>query len=70
MQDRRAAVSEGVSGDPMARAVPVQQQSAGNKLVGARGWFQRLGVLGFAFFFVKGLLWLIVPALIGYFGCG
>ncbi len=54
----------------MARAVQVQQRPADSKLAAARGWFQRLGVLGFAFFFVKGLLWLIVPGLIGYFGCG
>jgi hypothetical protein len=26
-------------------------------------WFRRVGVLGFLFFFTKGMLWLIVPAL-------
>lgn len=31
-------------------------------------WVQRLGVFGFAFFFIKGLLWLAVPALLAYFG--
>jgi hypothetical protein len=30
-------------------------------------WLKRLGLWGFMFFFVKGLLWLIVPALIAYF---
>lgn len=30
-------------------------------------WIKRLGVAGFMFFLVKGLLWLIVPALIAYF---
>lgn len=25
-------------------------------------WLKRLGTAGFAFFFVKGLLWLIVPS--------
>jgi hypothetical protein len=30
-------------------------------------WLKRLGFWGFMFFFVKGLLWLIVPALIAYF---
>jgi hypothetical protein len=30
-------------------------------------WMKRFGVAGFLFFLVKGLLWLIVPALIGYF---
>lgn len=27
-------------------------------------WWQRLGFLGFCFFLIKGLLWLIVPALV------
>lgn len=27
-------------------------------------WFKRLGVAGFLFFFIKGLLWLIVPAVL------
>jgi len=27
-------------------------------------WLRRLGLAGFAFFFVKGLLWLVVPVLI------
>jgi hypothetical protein len=31
------------------------------------GWLRRLGALGFAFFLVKGLLWLCVPALLAYF---
>jgi hypothetical protein len=30
-------------------------------------WLKRLGVAGFLFFLIKGLLWLIVPALIAYF---
>jgi hypothetical protein len=30
-------------------------------------WVKRFGVAGFLFFLIKGLLWLIVPALIGYF---
>ena len=29
-------------------------------------WLKRLGVAGFVFFLVKGLLWLIVPFLVGY----
>jgi hypothetical protein len=29
-------------------------------------WLQRLGIAGFAFFLVKGLLWLAVPALLAY----
>jgi hypothetical protein len=31
-------------------------------------WLQRLGVAGFAFFLIKGLLWLTVPALLAYWG--
>ncbi len=30
-----------------------------------RSWIARFGVFGFLFFFLKGLLWLIVPAVIG-----
>lgn len=31
-------------------------------------WARRLGVVGFLFFFIKGLLWLIVPGVLMYFG--
>jgi hypothetical protein len=31
-------------------------------------WLQRLGVAGFAFFLIKGLLWLLIPALLAYMG--
>lgn len=30
-------------------------------------WVKRFGVAGFLFFLIKGLLWLIVPALVAYF---
>lgn len=33
----------------------------------AARWLKRFGVAGFLFFLIKGLLWLIVPALIAYF---
>lgn len=35
-------------------------------------WVKRFGVAGFLFFLVKGLLWLVVPALLVSFGvqCG
>ncbi|MES2380094.1 MAG: hypothetical protein V4538_03575 [Bacteroidota bacterium] len=41
-------------------------QMADNKKVFARlvTWFKRIGVAGFIFFLVKGLLWLIIPYLI------
>ena len=31
---------------------------------GVTRWFARIGLAGFVFFLVKGLLWLAVPALI------
>ena len=33
----------------------------------AKTWIKRFGFAGFMFFLIKGLLWLIVPALIAYF---
>ncbi len=33
----------------------------------AVGWVKRFGVAGFLFFLIKGLLWLIVPAVVAYF---
>jgi hypothetical protein len=30
-------------------------------------WLKRLGLAGFLFFLIKGLLWLLVPGLIAYF---
>jgi hypothetical protein len=33
----------------------------------AVGWMKRFGVAGFLFFLIKGLLWLIIPALAGYY---
>lgn len=35
----------------------------------ATPWLKRIGIAGFLFFLVKGMLWLIVPALLVYFGC-
>jgi len=34
----------------------------------SKAWLQRLGVAGFFFFLLKGLLWLVLPASIAYFG--
>ncbi len=31
-------------------------------------WLKRFGAAGFLFFFIKGLLWLIVPAALIWFG--
>jgi hypothetical protein len=33
-------------------------------------WLKRLGVAGFLFFLIKGLLWLIVPAALVWFSVG
>jgi hypothetical protein len=30
-------------------------------------WIKRIGVAGFVFFLIKGLLWLLLPGLIAYF---
>jgi hypothetical protein len=31
-------------------------------------WLKRLGIAGFLFFFIKGVLWLIVPAVLVWWG--
>jgi hypothetical protein len=31
-----------------------------------RRWLKRIGVAGFLFFLIKGLLWLLVPFFVGY----
>ena len=49
----------------LSMAVPAQdtmEQAAARR--GAVAWLKRLGVAGFLFFFIKGMLWLIVPAAI------
>lgn len=33
-------------------------------------WLKRLGIYGFLFFLIKGLAWLILPALMLYLGSG
>lgn len=34
------------------------------------GWLRRAGLAGTAFFLIKGLLWIIVPAVLAWFGSG
>jgi hypothetical protein len=34
------------------------------------GWLRRAGAAGTLFFLIKGLLWIIVPALLAWFGNG
>jgi hypothetical protein len=43
---------------PLVCPVPHKQRG---KLM---NWFKRLGVFGFFFFLIKGLMWLIIPYLI------
>ena len=45
----------------------VMQEQPREKKRPAVQWIKRFGVAGLLFFFFKGLLWLIVPALIAYF---
>lgn len=32
------------------------------------GWLKKLGLIGFLFFFLKGMLWLILPFLLMHYG--
>jgi hypothetical protein len=34
---------------------------------GAERWTKRVGVVAFLFFLIKGILWLILPAIVAYF---
>lgn len=43
------------------------EKTENKKKCPAVNWVKRFGVAGFMFFLIKGLLWLIVPALIAYF---
>jgi hypothetical protein len=44
----------------------MSQQGQQNKCP-AKTWVKRFGALGFVFFLLKGLAWLVVPALVAYF---
>lgn len=50
----------------MSAAAPVRGEletsSAARR--GAVAWLKRLGLAGFLFFFIKGMMWLLVPAAI------
>jgi len=45
----------------------MQEEQPRKRKCPAVGWVKRFGIAGFLFFLVKGLLWLIVPALVAYF---
>lgn len=53
---------------------PVTEAAEGSKQAKKSGFARLVAKFGFwgamAFFTVKGLLWLIVPALLAYFSCG
>jgi len=46
----------------------MQETEHSNEAKGFAKWIKRFGVAGFLFFFIKGLLWLIVPAILIWFG--
>ncbi|MEL6869565.1 MAG: alanyl-tRNA synthetase [Pseudomonadota bacterium] len=41
--------------------------AASNASSADRAWIKRFGLIGFAFFFVKGLLWLAAPLVFYHF---
>lgn len=43
-------------------------EEPGKRKCPAVKWVKRFGVAGFLFFLIKGLLWLIIPAALVYFG--
>ncbi|AMS26630.1 hypothetical protein AEM51_05910 [Bacteroidetes bacterium UKL13-3] len=54
---------EQIKDKPLECPVPHKQRK------GITMWFKRLGFVGFMFFLIKGLMWLIIPYLItkGFF---
>ncbi len=46
----------------------MQKAESGEKKGTFAKWIKRFGFWGFMFFFIKGLLWLIVPALLIWLG--
>lgn len=45
----------------------MMQETLEKRKCPATRWIKRFGIAGFMFFLIKGLLWLIVPALVAYF---
>jgi hypothetical protein len=46
----------------------MQETENADQPKGFAKWIKRFGVAGFLFFFIKGLLWLIVPAILIWLG--
>lgn len=59
---RSATTRELPETPPAGAAAP--SASAGGGESSSRRWGRRVGTIGFLFFLIKGLLWLLVPALI------
>lgn len=53
---------ERVKADQRAHRMKMSRKEKTEKPRGWRMWLKKMGVAGFVFFTVKGLLWLIVPA--------
>lgn len=54
-----------------ALQVMTDQSDAGSsKRLKTKSFLKKLGFYGFLFFLIKGLLWLIVPAILLYWGFG
>jgi hypothetical protein len=51
----------------MATVTPRQQTVPTTVPAKCVRYMKRLGLVGFLFFLIKGLLWLVVPALLVYF---
>jgi hypothetical protein len=52
---------------PRPKRYPESMEDEPAKQKSALKWTKRFGLAAFLFFLIKGLLWLIVPALIAYF---
>ena len=46
----------------------MQETGHSNQPKNSVKWIKRFGAAGFLFFLIKGLLWLIVPAILIWFG--
>jgi len=56
--------------DPSEDSTSKVDRRAARKAAFTKRWGKRAGIALFMFFLIKGLLWLIVPAAIYYFGWG
>ncbi len=56
--------------DRADRVMAVQHAQSDDAQKSSRTWLKRLGWAGFLFFLIKGLLWLIVPAILVWWGSG